>query len=49
MPLGGGVGKLFRIDNLPMNTQVQAFYNVKTPPYGPNWTLRLQLQFLFPK
>ncbi len=49
VPLGGGVGKLWRIDRLPVNTQVQAFYNVKTPQYGPNWTLRLQVQFLFPQ
>ncbi|HYQ92924.1 MAG TPA: hypothetical protein VES89_12850 [Candidatus Competibacteraceae bacterium] len=49
MPFGGGIGKLWRIGKLPVNTQMQAFYNVKTPEYGPNWTLRFQLQFLFPK
>ena len=49
VPLGGGVGKIWRIGKLPVNTQVQAFYNVKTPEFGPNWQLRLQLQFLFPQ
>ena len=32
-----------------MNAQVQAFYNVEKPDNGADWTLRLQLQFLFPK
>jgi hypothetical protein len=49
VPLGGGVGKLWRIDRLPVNTQMQAFYNVEKPEFGADWTLRLQLQFLFPK
>lgn len=49
VPFGGGVGKIFRIGKQPMNAQVQAFYNVAKPDNGPDWTLRLQLQFLFPK
>ena len=49
VPFGGGVGKIFRIGKQPMNAQVQAFYNAVKPDNGPDWTLRLQLQFLFPK
>jgi hypothetical protein len=49
IPFGGGVGRIFRIGKLPMNAQVQAFYNAAKPDLGPDWTLRLQLQFLFPK
>ena len=49
VPFGGGVGKVFRIGKQPMNAQVQAFYNAMRPDNGPDWTLRLQLQFLFPK
>ena len=49
VPFGGGFGKIFRIGKLPLNGQVQAFYNVQKPEYGPQWTLRVQLQFLFPK
>ncbi len=48
VPLGGGGGKIFRIGDQPMNCQVQAFYNVETPALGPSWTLRLQVQFMFP-
>ena len=49
IPFGGGVGKLFRVHKQPINTQVQAFYNVEQTTFGPDWTLRLQVQFLFPK
>ena len=49
IPLGGGGGKIFRIGKQPVNASVQAFYNVEKPDNGPDWTLRLQLQFLFPK
>lgn len=36
---------------LPVNLQTQAFYNVVKPDDDPaaDWTLRLQVQFLFPK
>ena len=49
VPFGGGVGKIFKIGKQPLNAQVQAFYNVEKPDNGPDWSLRLQLQFLFPK
>ena len=49
IPFGGGVGKIFKIGKQAMNAQVQAFYNVEKPDGGADWTLRLQLQFLFPK
>ena len=59
-PLGGGVGKLFRlgeilplegheIAKLPINTQLQAFGNIARPEDGAKWQLRFQFQFLFPK
>ena len=49
VPIGGGVGKIFRIGKQPLNAQIQAYDNVVTPKFGAGWTLRLQLQFLFPK
>jgi hypothetical protein len=49
VPFGGGIGKIFRIGAQPMNAQVQAFYNAVRPDTAPDWTLRLQLQFMFPK
>jgi len=49
VPIGGGAGRIFRIGEQPMNAQFQAFYNVERPRFGPDASLRLQLQFLFPK
>jgi len=50
VPFGGGFGRLFKVGKLPINTQVQAFYNVEKPDnIGPDWTLRIQLQTLLPK
>lgn len=49
VPLGGGVGKLFRIGKLPINTQLAAFGNIAKPEFGSDWQLRFQIQFLFPK
>jgi hypothetical protein len=49
IPVGGGVGKIQKFGKLPLNLQLQAFYNIETPEYGPDWQLRVQVQFLFPK
>jgi hypothetical protein len=61
VPLGGGFGKLFRlgdaisslkgdpIGKLPINIQLAAYGNVAKPEFGPEWQLRFQIQFLFPK
>ncbi len=49
VPLGGGIGKIVRFGKLPVNLPTQAFYNVEKPEFGPQWTLRLQVQLMFPK
>jgi hypothetical protein len=49
VPLGGGVGKIFRISGQPMNASLQAFNYVAAPNFGARWEIRFQLQFLFPK
>ena len=49
VPFGAGFGKIFRIGKQPLNGSAHVYYNVEKPQYGADWTLRLQLQFLFPK
>ncbi len=49
VPLGGGAGRVFRIGKQPVNCSLQAYWNVVNPDVGPEWTLRLQVQLLFPK
>ncbi len=46
-PIGGV--RLFKLGKLPINTSIQAFDNIEIPEDGADWTLRLQVQFLFPK
>jgi len=49
VPFGGGVGKVFKIGNQPVNGSISAYNNVETPENGADWQFRFQLQFLFPK
>jgi hypothetical protein len=49
VPVGGGVGKIFRFGEQPMNAQFQYFYNVEKPDFVGDWSIRMQLQFMFPK
>jgi hypothetical protein len=49
VPVGAGVGKLFRLGKLPVNIQLQALYNVEKPKDASDWQLRFQVQFLFSK
>jgi hypothetical protein len=49
VPIGGGAGKILKFGKLPVNTQLQAFYNLDKPDViGADWQLRLQIQLLFP-
>ncbi|MGW8281984.1 MAG: neuromedin U, partial [Gemmatimonadota bacterium] len=49
VPFGAGAGKLLFIGKLPLNLQVGAYGYAVKPDVGPDWQLRLQAQFLFPK
>jgi hypothetical protein len=49
VPVGGGVGKVFRLASQSLNGQVTAFWNAVTPDDGASWQMRLQLAFLFPE
>ncbi|MFO1322510.1 MAG: transporter [Burkholderiales bacterium] len=49
VPIGGGVGKIFHLGKLPVNTQLSAYYNVVRPDYQANWQIRAQVQLMFPK
>ena len=50
IPLGAGFGRVFRIGRQPINASMQGYYNVEKPDnIGPEWSLRLLVQFMFPK
>ena len=48
LPVGGGVGRLFRVGRQPMNASIQAYGNVIKPDGFGGVTVRAQIQFLFP-
>jgi hypothetical protein len=49
VPLGGGVGKLFKIGDQAINARTEAYYNVEKPDNAPDWQWGFTVQFLFPK
>jgi hypothetical protein len=49
LPLGAGIGKIFRFGKLPVNMSLAGYYNVVSPTNSSDWTIRTQIQFLFPK
>jgi hypothetical protein len=49
VPVGGGVGRVFKLGDQPINAQLALYYNVVRPENGADWQLRFQVQFLFPK
>jgi hypothetical protein len=49
VPLGGGAGRIVRLGKQAISTYVQAFGNATAPHAAGRWTLRVQVQLLFPK
>ncbi len=49
VPLGGGIGKLHKFGNQPVNLRLESYYNVERPKGAPDWAVRFTVQFLFPK
>jgi len=49
LPIGAGIGKIFRIGDQPINASLQAFDYVLSPTGGPRWAVRAYLVFLFPR
>jgi hypothetical protein len=49
VPFGIGVGKIHRFGKQPVNMSAHVYFNAVKPDIGPDWTLRLQLQLMFPK
>jgi len=49
LPVGGGVGRVFRIGRQPINASLQAYANVVKPDNFGDVTIRAQIQFLFPQ
>ena len=49
IPVGGGVGRVFKIGKQPVNLKLAAYYNVEKPDHASDWNLQFTWNFLFPK
>jgi hypothetical protein len=49
VPIGGGFGRVFAIGDQKVNATLQAYWNAVKPDGAGDWSLRAQLQFLFPR
>ena len=48
VPVGGGLGRVFKVGNQPVNAQIAGYYNAVRPTGTSDWQLRATLAFLFP-
>src|SRR5262245_43849088 len=49
VPVGGGLGRVFKLGDQPVSAYVSAYYNAIRPDLAPNWQLRAELSLLFPE
>jgi opacity protein-like surface antigen len=49
VPIGGGFGRVFKIDGQAYNASIQGYYNAIRPTNTADWNLRLSFALLFPK
>jgi hypothetical protein len=47
VPIGGSIGKGFKINNQPIAVTVSGFYNVERPTGAPEWEARISFHFVF--
>lgn len=49
IPVGGGVGKIFRFGQLPVDMRISAYKNVESPDSAPDWFAEFQVKLIFSK
>jgi hypothetical protein len=49
VPLGGGIGRVFKLDKKAIAVDVGAYYNVEKPRFANDWYSQILVNFLFPK
>lgn len=49
VPLGGGIGRAFKIGNQAVAIDAGAYYNVEKPRFANEWYSQVLVNFLFPK
>ena len=49
VPVGGGIGRIFRLGDQPVSAYISGYYNVVRPTGTPSWQLRAEFSLLFPE
>ena len=49
IPVGGGIGKVMRFNDSPVDMRLSAYWNVEAPESAPDWFVEFQIKLLFPK
>jgi len=49
IPVGGGIGKILRFGDTPVDLRFSAYWNVEAPESAPDWYAEFQVKLLFPK
>lgn len=49
VPLGGGVGRVFKLETMAIAIDAGAYYNVEKPRHSDDWYTQVLVNFLFPK
>ena len=49
VPVGGGVGRIYKIGKQAVNSRIEFYYNIEKPDAAPDWSWSFTFQFLFPK
>lgn len=49
IPFGGGIGKMCRFGNQPVDFKLHGYSYVEAPDNGPDWSVMFSVKFLFPK
>ncbi len=49
VPLGGGIGRLIKLEKMAIAVDIGAYYNIESPRYANDWYSQILVNFLFPK
>ena len=49
VPVGGGIGKVLRFGDTPVDLRFSAYWNVEAPDSAADWFAEFQVKLLFPK
>ncbi len=49
VPLGGGIGRVIKLDKMAVAIDAGAYYNVEKPRYADDWYTQILVNILFPK